>query len=229
MKVLFLNPPYFPMFSRESRSPCVTKSSTLYWPMFMAYAAGCVEEDGNEIQVIDSPAMDLDPQKLREYFDFARELVAAAGRITLNYFRTALEVERKPDASPVTIADRETEMFIRSEILAKYSDHGVLGEEFGESNPDAPFRWIVDPIDGTQAFIHGVPLYTVLLALEFERDAVLGIVHCPPQNETVAAAQGSRAGGRRAHGGRVQHRHRAPAAHEAGRPAAAADGCARCA
>ncbi len=62
MKVLFLNPPYFPMFSRESRSPCVTKSSTLYWPMFMAYAAGCVEEDGNEIMVIDSPAMDLDLQ-----------------------------------------------------------------------------------------------------------------------------------------------------------------------
>ena len=62
MKVLFLNPPYFPMFSRESRSPCVTKSSTLYWPMFMAYAAGCVEQDGNEIQVIDSPAMDLDLQ-----------------------------------------------------------------------------------------------------------------------------------------------------------------------
>jgi radical SAM superfamily enzyme YgiQ (UPF0313 family) len=60
MKVLFLNPPYFPMFSRESRSPCVTKSSTLYWPMFMAYAAGCVEEDGNEILLIDSPAMDLD-------------------------------------------------------------------------------------------------------------------------------------------------------------------------
>ncbi|MEO7424586.1 MAG: radical SAM protein [Fibrobacteria bacterium] len=62
MKVLFLNPPYFPMFSRESRSPCVTKSSTLYWPMFMAYAAGCVEQDGNEILVIDSPAMDLDLQ-----------------------------------------------------------------------------------------------------------------------------------------------------------------------
>jgi anaerobic magnesium-protoporphyrin IX monomethyl ester cyclase len=71
MKVLFLNPPYFPMFSRESRSPCVTKSSTLYWPMFMAYAAGCVEADGNEIQVIDSPAMDLDLEatlaKIREF------------------------------------------------------------------------------------------------------------------------------------------------------------------
>jgi anaerobic magnesium-protoporphyrin IX monomethyl ester cyclase len=60
MKVLFLNPPYFPMFSRESRSPSVTKSSTLYWPMFMAYAAGCVEEDGNELLLLDSPAMDLD-------------------------------------------------------------------------------------------------------------------------------------------------------------------------
>ena len=60
MKVVFLNPPYFPMFSRESRSPSVTKSSTLYWPMFMCYAAGCVEEDGNELLVLDSPAMDLD-------------------------------------------------------------------------------------------------------------------------------------------------------------------------
>jgi radical SAM superfamily enzyme YgiQ (UPF0313 family) len=75
MKVLFLNPPYFPMFSRESRSPCVTKSSTLYWPMFMAYAAGCVEADGNEILVIDSPAMDLDLQAtLDKIKDFRPEL-----------------------------------------------------------------------------------------------------------------------------------------------------------
>jgi radical SAM superfamily enzyme YgiQ (UPF0313 family) len=75
MKVLFLNPPYFPMFSRESRSPCVTKSSTLYWPMFMAYAAGCVEQDGNEIMVIDSPAMDLDLQAtLERVKDFKPQL-----------------------------------------------------------------------------------------------------------------------------------------------------------
>ena len=63
MKVTFLNPPYFPMFSRESRSPCVTKSSTLYWPMFLSYAAGTVEADNNEIQLIDSPAMDLALEK----------------------------------------------------------------------------------------------------------------------------------------------------------------------
>src|SRR5690349_19956435 len=67
MKVLFLNPPYVPMFSRESRSPCVTKSSTLYYPVFLAYAAGCVEEDGNDIMVIDSPAMDLDVQSTLDW------------------------------------------------------------------------------------------------------------------------------------------------------------------
>ena len=60
MKITFLNPPFHPMFSRESRSPCVTKSSTLYWPMFLAYAAGFTEADGNTIQIIDSPAMDMD-------------------------------------------------------------------------------------------------------------------------------------------------------------------------
>jgi len=66
MKVSFLNPPFHAMFSRESRSPCVTKSSTLYWPMFLAYAAGYTEADGNEIQLIDSPAMGLDLEKTME-------------------------------------------------------------------------------------------------------------------------------------------------------------------
>jgi 4-oxalomesaconate hydratase len=78
MKVLFLNPPYFPMFSRESRSPSVTKSSTLYWPMFMCYAAGCVEEDGNELLVLDSPAMDLDLGATLEKVKAARRKEAEA-------------------------------------------------------------------------------------------------------------------------------------------------------
>lgn len=60
MRITFLNPPFHPMFSRESRSPCVTKSSTLYWPMFLSYAAGSAEAAGHEIQLLDSPAMDLD-------------------------------------------------------------------------------------------------------------------------------------------------------------------------
>lgn len=71
MRITFLNPPFHPMFSRESRSPCVTKSSTLYWPMFLSYAAGNVEADNNEIQLIDSPAMSLDLEatiaKIRDF------------------------------------------------------------------------------------------------------------------------------------------------------------------
>ena len=75
MKVLFLNPPFFPMYSRESRSPSVTKSSTLYWPMFLSYAAGSAEADGNEILLLDAPAMDLGRD---EVLDRAAEFGAEA-------------------------------------------------------------------------------------------------------------------------------------------------------
>ena len=63
MRITFLNPPFHPMFSRESRSPCVTKSSTLYWPMFLSYAAGNAEQKGHTVQLIDSPAMELSLQQ----------------------------------------------------------------------------------------------------------------------------------------------------------------------
>ena len=79
MRITFLNPPFFPMFSRESRSPCVTKSSTLYWPMFLSYAAGTVEADGNEIQLIDSPAMELNLEETcARIRNFSPELVIAS-------------------------------------------------------------------------------------------------------------------------------------------------------
>lgn len=79
MKISFLNPPFHPMFSRESRSPSVTKSSTLYWPMFLAYAAGSTEADGNTIQLIDSPAMDLDLEAtLARLRAFGPDLVVAS-------------------------------------------------------------------------------------------------------------------------------------------------------
>lgn len=128
--------------------------------------------------------------QLAEYLKFAAELAEEAGRLTLKHFRTALDVDVKSDDTPVTIADRNTERFIRDAIAAKFPDHGILGEEFGEANPGARWRWIVDPIDGTKAFIHGVPLYTTLLALECSGEVALGVIHCPPLGETVAAATG---------------------------------------
>ena len=128
--------------------------------------------------------------KMQEYLDFATELAQEAGQITLRYFKQGVAVESKADESPVTIADRETELFLREKIAAKFPDHGILGEEYGETNPGARWRWILDPIDGTKAFVSGVPLYTVLIALECSGDSHLGVIHCPPQGETVAAATG---------------------------------------
>jgi histidinol phosphatase-like enzyme (inositol monophosphatase family) len=128
--------------------------------------------------------------RLPEYLKFARELAIEAGKIALKHFRAGLTVECKTDGTPVTSADREVEWYIRAAINERYPYHGVLGEESGETNPAAPWRWIVDPIDGTQAFIHGVPLYTTLIALEHEGRSVLGVIHCPPLGETVAAAAG---------------------------------------
>lgn len=134
--------------------------------------------------------MTAEPSALEEYLAFAMELTEEAGKKTLSYFRRSLDVDRKADQSPVTIADRETERFIRESLHERYPEHRIVGEEHGELNPDGSLTWIVDPIDGTKSFIRGVPLYTVLLALVEDDEPLLGVIHCPPQSETVAAAIG---------------------------------------
>ncbi len=127
---------------------------------------------------------------LREYLDFARDLSVEAGKITLKYFRKEFDIEFKKDKSPVTIADRETEHFIRKAILERYPDHGIVGEEHGSVESDSPFKWIIDPIDGTKSFIHGVPTYTVLIALVYNDEPCVGVIHNPMLEETAAAATG---------------------------------------
>src|SRR5207344_3638104 len=95
--------------------------------------------------------------------DAAREAV----RLTLRYFRRRdLKIDLKRDATPVTIADREAEELLRKRIRAAFPDDGVLGEELGEKPGTSGYRWILDPIDGTKSFIHGVPLYAVLIGVE---------------------------------------------------------------
>lgn len=128
---------------------------------------------------------------LAEYLAFASDLALQAGIITLKYFRKNVAVEYKSDASPVTVADRETELFIRGKLRERFPEHGIIGEEHGEVNSGAPWRWTIDPIDGTTAFVHGIPLYTVLLGLQHEGRSVLGVIHNPGLGETVAAAEGS--------------------------------------
>jgi histidinol phosphatase-like enzyme (inositol monophosphatase family) len=127
---------------------------------------------------------------LKKTLEFASRIAQEAGKVTLEYFATDFSVDRKSDQSPVTIADRKAEETLRALIAREFPDHGILGEEFGEINEGAEYRWIVDPIDGTRSFIRSVPLYGVLVALEYKRDALLGVIHHPVLEETVRAAKG---------------------------------------
>jgi histidinol phosphatase-like enzyme (inositol monophosphatase family) len=149
----------------------------------------------------DSPATPEHHATLRMMLDFAVEAAWQAGKITLEYFQTGAVVEHKADASPVTQADRRAEQKLRECIQRAYPDHGILGEEFGEVAGRAPYRWVLDPLDGTRSFIQGVPMYGVMMGLEHQGQAVLGVVHLPALGETVYAARGSGCywNGRRAH------------------------------
>ncbi|QGJ69626.1 Histidinol-phosphate phosphatase [Planctomycetales bacterium 10988] len=115
-----------------------------------------------------------------------------AGQITLHYFQQkSLVVETKDDQSPVTIADREAEQFLRKEILKAFPEDGILGEEFPEHEGSSGYRWILDPIDGTKSFIYGVPLYGTMIGIEKDGDrSVVGVVDHAPLGETVYAADG---------------------------------------
>lgn len=135
--------------------------------------------------------MDDAPSISADLLDSAVELVRQAGAITLRYFRSGVvSAERKADGTPVTQADRETELFLRKELATLHPDDAVTGEELGTTDGESQRRWHVDPIDGTKAFIQGVPLYATLLALEDEHGPALGIVHMPALQETVYAGRG---------------------------------------
>lgn len=128
--------------------------------------------------------------ELNELLQFAVELGRGAGELTLEYFRKDPETETKSDGSYVTIADWHAESYLREEIGKRYPDDGVLGEEEVEQRSLSGRRWIVDPIDGTFSFVHGVPFYGVLIALEIEGEPVLGVVNMPALGEIVYAAKG---------------------------------------
>lgn len=138
---------------------------------------------------------------LRQILDFAVESAQLAGAFTLGYFNAGTPHELKADRSPVTLADRGAEERLRARIEKYYPEHGILGEEFGERPGRDPARWILDPIDGTQSFISGVPLYSVLIGFEWRGEVLAGAIHLPALHETVYAARGLGCwwNGRRAH------------------------------
>jgi histidinol-phosphatase len=128
--------------------------------------------------------------ELRDLMDFGVEVAWRAGRATLAHYQTGIAAETKPDRSPVTAADRAAEHTARQLIGNRFPGDAILGEEEGETRAGAARRWIVDPIDGTRAFVRGVPFFGVLVALEIDETAVLGVMHFPALGETVYAARG---------------------------------------
>lgn len=107
---------------------------------------------------------------------FANRLADAVQPTVRRFFRSELVVEQKSDHSPVTLADREVEAQIRRLIVAEHPQHGVIGEEFDDTQTDAEYVWVLDPIDGTRAFICGVPLFGTLIALTRHGKPLLGVL-----------------------------------------------------
>jgi len=121
--------------------------------------------------------------------DAAVEAARAAGAIALKYFRGRFEVMLKPDATPVTQADREAERAIVEILGRAFPDHGVLGEEFG-GHGSTEVRWIIDPIDGTKNFVRGIPVWATLIGLEERGEITVGVIHNPVTGELYTARRG---------------------------------------
>lgn len=139
-----------------------------------------------------TPTSQPDPASLLPRLKFAREIALEAGNLTLDYFQKSnFKIERKSDSSPVTVADREAELLLRKLIAERFPSDAILGEEFPEVEGTSGYRWIVDPIDGTKSFIHGVPLYGNMVAVELDGRGVIGVVNIPALRELVYAAQGN--------------------------------------
>ena len=140
----------------------------------------------------------LTPDRLNLFEAFTVDLARAAGAAILPLFRADVGVEDKGAAKdgafdPVTAADKGAEAAIRQAIAARFPDHGVIGEEYGEDRPDADFVWVLDPIDGTRGFIAGMPTWTTLIALRHHGAPVVGVIAQPYLDEVfVGTALGSR-------------------------------------
>jgi histidinol phosphatase-like enzyme (inositol monophosphatase family) len=121
----------------------------------------------------------MTPDYQQHFTRIFQELADAAGKIALHYFRSDLTIEAKDDLSPVTEADRAIELKLREIIEKAFPTHGFIGEEFGTSNISAEFVWVVDPIDGTRAFMTGKPLFGTLIGLMHGGKPMVGLIEQP--------------------------------------------------
>jgi myo-inositol-1(or 4)-monophosphatase len=126
----------------------------------------------------------------QQYLDKAVEAARIAGRFQQYRFTSLLDVTLKGDKNLVTEVDRESERLIVGHLLGSFPDHNIVAEE-GEYPPgDAPFRWIIDPLDGTTNYAHGFPWFCVSIGLESAEELVAAVIFNPLQNELFTATKG---------------------------------------
>ncbi|MDR1759555.1 MAG: histidinol-phosphatase [Fibrobacter sp.] len=126
----------------------------------------------------------------RELLEFALAASRAAEEVILNYYGRGVNVEWKPDNTPVTIADKSAEEIVRNLLMREMPEAGFIGEEGGIENENAEYQWIMDPIDGTKSFIHGVPLFGTLLALYRKGIPLVGLIRLPALKSCLWASLG---------------------------------------
>lgn len=119
----------------------------------------------------------------QQFIDFANYLADEASKISKKYYRLPNGETSKEDNSPVTKADQEIEATIRNLIIKKFPNHGIIGEEYGDHQPQSDYLWIIDPIDGTSSFITGRPIFGNLISLSYKNKVIIGIMNQPITNE----------------------------------------------
>jgi myo-inositol-1(or 4)-monophosphatase len=134
-----------------------------------------------------APYCDLLESSLEaELLAFTTELADVSAAVIKRYYRTGFDVITKADESPVTIADRQAELEMRELIMRRYPAHGIVGEEFGVHQPEAEFQWVLDPIDGTKAFVSGTYLFGTLIGLTRAGKPVVGVINQPIVGDFLA-------------------------------------------
>jgi len=128
--------------------------------------------------------------ELEDILETATDIAEEAAQIAFSYFRQPILIEMKSNQTPVTVADKKTEEFIRKSLMESFPGFGVLGEELGEESTHNQYVWTVDPIDGTRSFIRGIPLFGTLIGLLDRGEPIGGIMVLPALEETYWAGSG---------------------------------------
>lgn len=128
--------------------------------------------------------------ELEDILEAATDIAEEAADMAYAYFRQPILIEMKENQTPVTVADKKTEEFIRKALLADFPGFGILGEELGEESIQNQYVWTVDPIDGTRSFIRGIPLFGTLIGLLDRGKPIGGIMVLPALDETYWAGTG---------------------------------------